>query len=89
MGDYDSYCEKVLQCVEETDKENIYNSICYDTLVQRFRQGEDIVEISYRIKNCFDGQYIYVRNVYILSGDDRNELQEIILCIQKCDNEES
>lgn len=83
VGAYENFYQKVMENVDDRYMEYVQNEIHIDTLREKYRAGEDMVNICYRVENVVDKRNVYTKNVFILLGDEEGNLQEVFLSIQK------
>ena len=83
VGAYENFYQKTIENVDDEYMDYVQNEIHIDALRARYKAGEDIVDISYRVENELDKRSVYTRNVFILLGNEEGRLEEILLCVQK------
>lgn len=89
VGDYENFYQEVMQNVASEYEAYVGKMLHIDMMREGFRKGKETLDISYRVTNVLSDESAFVRNLYILIGNEEGELQEILLCIQKIQEEMS
>lgn len=84
VDDYEGFYENLVASADEEYKEILEKKVSLRALQEAYSSGEDTLDITYKEKDPINARSSYVRNVYILIGNEQGALQEVLLCIQRC-----
>lgn len=84
VEDYESFYQQMIAEADEEYVELLEKKVSLEALQEAYGGGRDTLDITYKEKDPINAWSSYIRNVYILIGDEQGNLKEVLLCVQRC-----